>query len=94
MKQSKGLCDVPGCSGQTYMGWRPLTERMGRKICERHWRRHRDQQDSFNLFEAFGFRRPAGIPKQVPDTSYSERASSNEPHIPVARSLDLHIYEI
>lgn len=27
-------CDVPGCSGQTHLGWRPLTERIGRKICD------------------------------------------------------------
>ena len=60
-----GSCDVPGCNRQTFMGWRPLTEKIGRKICECHWDRHRDQQDSFDLFEAFGFRRPAGIPKQV-----------------------------
>ena len=58
-------CDVTGCSGQTHLGWRPLTERLGRKICEQHWRRHKDEHDSFDLFEAFGFRRPAGIPKQV-----------------------------
>jgi hypothetical protein len=56
-------CDVTGCSGRTHLGWRPLAERMGRKICERHWRRHKDEQDSFDLFEAFGFRRPPGIPK-------------------------------
>ncbi|MHC4580238.1 MAG: hypothetical protein ACYS14_02195 [Planctomycetota bacterium] len=61
-----GLCDAKGCSGQTYMGWRPLTERVGRKICEQHWRRHRDPQDSFDLFEEFGFRRPEGLPKPVP----------------------------
>ena len=47
------------------MGWRPLTERLGRKICEQHWRRHKDEQDSFDLFEAFGFKRPAGLPKPV-----------------------------
>ena len=58
-------CDVTECNGQTFMGWRPLTERMGRKICEQHWRRHKDQQDSFDLFEEFGFRRPVGVPKQV-----------------------------
>ena len=58
-------CDVTGCSGQTYMGWRPLTERLGRKVCEQHWRRHQDVQDSFDLFEAFDFKRPAGVPKPV-----------------------------
>jgi hypothetical protein len=64
--KSKGLrdsvrdegCDVNGCPGRTHMGWRPLTEKTGRKVCEYHWRRHRDGQDSFDLFEAFGFRRP------------------------------------
>ena len=58
-------CDVTGCSGQTHLGWRPLTERLGRKICEQHWRRHKDKQDSFDLFEEFGFRRPPGLPKPV-----------------------------
>jgi hypothetical protein len=53
-----GLCDVTGCTRQTYVGWRPLTERLGRKICEHHWRRHRDEIDSFDLFEEFGFKRP------------------------------------
>jgi hypothetical protein len=57
-------CDVTGCTGQNYMGWRPLPERMGRKICEPHWRRHKDQQDSFDLFEAFGFERPV-LPKKA-----------------------------
>ena len=56
-------CDVPGCANETYMGWRPLTERLGRKVCEYHWRRHEDQMDNFDLFEAFGFRRPAGVKK-------------------------------
>ena len=60
-----GLCDVKKCSGQTYMGWHPLTERLGRKICEQHWRRHQDAHDGFDLFEEFGFKRPEGIPKQV-----------------------------
>ncbi|MHC4367261.1 MAG: hypothetical protein ACYSW8_06520 [Planctomycetota bacterium] len=68
--KSKGLrdsvrdegCDVNGCSGRTFMGWRPLTEKIGRKVCEDHWLRHRDGQDGFDLFEAFGFRRPQ--PKQ------------------------------
>ena len=78
MKQSKGLCDVPECSGQTFMGWRPLTERMGRKICEEHWRRHKDQQDSLDLFEAFGFRRPAGMPKQVTKKDIVSCASGRE----------------
>ena len=61
-----GSCDVGGCSGQTYMGWRPLSEPLssGRKVCEEHWRRHKDAQDSFDLFEAFGFKRPV-LPKKA-----------------------------
>ena len=60
-----GSCDVTGCTNSVFMGWRPLTERLGRKICEYHWRRHQDVQDSFDLFEAFGFRRPPGLPRPV-----------------------------
>ena len=60
-----GLCDVTGCTGAVLLGWRPLTERIGRTICEYHWRRHQGERDSFGLFDAFGFRRPPGIPKPV-----------------------------
>ncbi len=60
---TNGLCDVKGCQGLPLLGWRPLTERIGRKICEQHWRRHRDNQDRFDLFKVFGFRRPAGFLK-------------------------------
>jgi len=60
-----GLCDVKGCRGLPLLGWRPLTERIGRKICEQHWHRHQDKQDSFDLFDEFKFRRPAGILKPV-----------------------------
>jgi len=60
-----GSCDVSGCQRETYLGWRPLTESLGRQICEYHWRRHLDEKDSFDLFEAFGFRRPAGIRKPI-----------------------------
>jgi hypothetical protein len=60
-----GLCDVKGCGRATYMGWRPLTERRGRQICEYHWNRHQDKQDSFDLFDEFKFRRPAGIYQPV-----------------------------
>ena len=59
------LCDVPGCGNQAFMGWRPLTERRGRKICELHWRRHQDENDSFDLFEAFGFHRLHQAKKHV-----------------------------
>jgi len=61
-----GSCDVSGCQRETYLGWRPLTERRGRKICEYHWHRHQDKQDSFDLFDAFGFRRPPQAPKPEP----------------------------
>jgi len=51
-----GLCDVPQCEEQTFMGWRPLTERTGRQVCLSHWNGHKG--GSFNLYDAFGFRRP------------------------------------
>jgi hypothetical protein len=62
-----GSCDVSGCQRETYMGWRPLTKPLGRKICEHHWRRHNDNDpdDDFNLWDAFGFRRPIEICKLV-----------------------------
>ncbi|HUW21024.1 MAG TPA: hypothetical protein VMW16_17125 [Sedimentisphaerales bacterium] len=68
-----GICDVKGCNRATYMGWRPLTERLGRQICEYHWRRHLDKQDSFDLFDEFGFRRPAGIRKPMLITSTEKK---------------------
>jgi len=60
-----GLCDVTGCTNRVLLGWRPLIERIGRKVCEHHWRRHQDETDSFDLFEVFKFRRPEGILKPV-----------------------------
>jgi hypothetical protein len=59
-----GLCDVKGCQNLPLLGWQPMTERRGRQICEYHWNRHKDVTDSFNLFEAFNFRRPARMPKR------------------------------
>jgi len=53
-----GLCDVPGCKGVVFLGWRPLTAKHGRQVCEEHWRRHKNSQDGFDLFEAFGFKKP------------------------------------
>jgi len=60
-----GLCDVKGCQSLPLLGWRPLTEHRGRKICEHHWRRPRDEKDSFDLFDEFKFRRSAGIRKPI-----------------------------
>ena len=58
-----GKCDVPGCEQPTYMGWRPLSESRGWQICKTHWLRHKNQNDSCDLFEAFGLRRPMLIDK-------------------------------
>ncbi|MFH1716530.1 MAG: hypothetical protein ABIF19_04200 [Planctomycetota bacterium] len=74
-----GSCDVKGCDRETYLGWRPLTESRGRQICEGHWRRHQDPEDSFDLFEAFGFRRPAGIRKPVPKKDVPRPAPALDP---------------
>ena len=73
-----GLCDVTGCTGAVLLGWRPLTDRLGRKICEYHWLRHKDAQDSFDLYEAFGFRRPPGISKPVPKKDVARCACGRE----------------
>jgi len=51
-----GICDVLQCEEQTYLGWRPLTERTGRQVCLSHWNGHKG--GSFDLYGAFGFRRP------------------------------------
>ncbi|MHC4567183.1 MAG: hypothetical protein ACYTE3_15680 [Planctomycetota bacterium] len=56
-----GQCGVPGCIGVVLLGWRPLTEEHGRQVCEEHWSRHKDPQDGFDLFEAFGFKKPAKL---------------------------------
>ena len=56
-----GRCDVPGCEQPTYMGWRPLNEPLGRQVCEGHWLRHKNPDDSFELYTAFGLRRQARI---------------------------------
>jgi len=42
-----GSCDVRECTQPTFMGWRPLTERLGKQICEGHWHRHKDPADIF-----------------------------------------------
>jgi len=68
MSNMDGLCDLKGCRGLPLLGWRPLTEQIGRQICEYHWRRHRDEKDSFDLFEAFNFKRPAHRPRQLIQT--------------------------
>lgn len=72
-KIMNSLCDVQGCSRETYMGWRPLTERLGRQVCKYHWRRHKDELDSFDLYEVFKFRRPEGIRKPMLITSIEKK---------------------
>ena len=61
---NNGLCDVKGCQNLPLLGWRPLTEHRGRKICEQHWRRHQDENDRFDLYVEFKFRRPEGYISQ------------------------------
>jgi hypothetical protein len=56
-KMANGICDIAGCQRKTYMGWRPLSEKMGRQVCEYHWCRHNDNSDNFNLFDTFDFPR-------------------------------------
>ena len=81
-----GTCNAKGCTQPTFMGWRPLTERLGRQICEGHWRRHKDPNDDFDLFEAFGFRRPTGIRKPVAKKEIARCACGRE-RLPGASSV-------
>lgn len=60
---ANGFCDVPQCKEPTYMGWRPLTEKTGRQICEIHWNAHK--AGTFDLYDAFGFKRPPTMTKTV-----------------------------
>ena len=80
MKRESSLCDVAGCTSRVLLGWRPLTERIGRKICEQHWRRHLDGKDSFDLYDEFKFRRPLTIYKPV--------LKKHIPHCTCGRALD------
>jgi len=72
-----GLCDVPQCEEQTYMGWRSLRERTGRQICERHWEAHKDNK--FNLYDAFGFQRPLIKTKPVKLIEYCSCGATLQP---------------
>jgi len=74
-----GSCDVPGCTQPTFMGWQLLTESRGRQICEHHWNRHKDPADPFNLWDVFGFRKPAGMQKPAPMKDVPEPAAEPEP---------------
>jgi hypothetical protein len=73
-----GLCDVKGCQSLPYLGWRPLTERRGRKICEQHWRRHQDEKDRFDLYVEFKFRRPEGVRKPAAEKHVPRCACGRE----------------
>jgi len=55
-----------------------VTERRGQQICEFHWLRHKDENDSFDLFDEFKFRRPEGIPKPVAKKNTPRCACSRE----------------
>jgi len=77
-----GNCDVPGCTDETFMGWRPLTEKRGRQICKTHWNRHKDSKDDFSLFDVLGFKPPERIPTrpaQKLSRSVPARALVSEP---------------
>ena len=60
-KKMNGICDVQGCEQTAFLCWRLMSENRGKQICETHWLRHNDSADTFDLFHAFGLRRPANI---------------------------------
>ena len=72
-----GLCDVPQCEEQTYMGWRPKTEKIGRQVCEKHWNAHK--AGTFDLYDAFGFKRPPTMTKTVKLKDYCTCGRELEP---------------
>jgi len=51
-------CEVPGCTNERIMGWRPVgcPDRF-RQVCRVHRQRHDDPGDAFDLHEAFGLPR-------------------------------------
>jgi len=73
-----GICDIPKCGKETYMGWRPLTERIGRQVCKRHWDRHKNKNDRFNLFDTFGFRKPPILLLKAKPEKQPERCACGE----------------
>jgi len=83
-----GLCDVKGCNKATYMGWRPLTERRGRQICEYHWCRHKDEKDSFDLYDEFGIKKKIAALKIKPENpSTAESKTNKQPIKKMAQAL-------
>lgn len=75
-----GQCDIPGCNEPTFIGWQPKSQGPGKQICRTHTLRHRDPDDGFDLFAAFGFiRSPAArirLTGRQPDTpGLAERKS-------------------
>ena len=79
-----GSCDVPRCTNETYLGWRPLTEPKGKQVCEYHFRWHDDPAESFNLWDAFHFRRPAKIKKPT-TKKYVPRCACGRERLPGRR---------
>jgi hypothetical protein len=76
-----GLCDVPQCEEETYMGWRPRSvhQRLGKQICRIHFERHKDNNDKFSLYDAFGFERPPTITKTVKLKDYCSCGRERQP---------------
>jgi len=54
-------CEVPGCTNERVMGWRPVgcPDRF-RMVCRAHRRRHDDRNDAFDLHDVFGLPRSTG----------------------------------
>lgn len=46
-----GICDVKECQGLPLLGWRPLTERMGRKIPDLQWYDGKLLQATWSAYE-------------------------------------------
>ena len=63
-------CDVPGCTNEPIMQWRPIGHDRVCRVCQQHADRHHDRSDGFDLREVFGLDRNASRPTVVSDGGF------------------------
>ena len=61
-------CDIKNCKDEILLGWCPRN-RMDKalNICERHWKRHCNDDDSFSLWKIVGMKKPELIREELLD---------------------------
>ena len=55
-----GICEVPECKEQSFMVWRPLTEKTGQQVCKPHFEKHKESRNEF-LYNAFRIKKAQTI---------------------------------